>query len=50
MRARFILSRCLPTKLKAPALNAKDGMIAVEELQLAYETLRLVDPSGGLGA
>jgi phage tail-like protein len=50
VRARFILSRCLPTKLKAPALNAKDGMIAVEELQLAYETLRLVDPSGGLGA
>jgi hypothetical protein len=31
----------LPLKLKAPALNAKDGMIAVEELQLAYERLML---------
>lgn len=49
VRARFMLSRCLATKLKAPALNAKDGMIAVEELQLAYETLRLVGPTGGLG-
>src|SRR6266571_4145304 len=38
-RARFLLSRCLPVKLKAPALNAKDGMVAVEELQLAYESL-----------
>lgn len=38
-RARFILSRCLPVKLKAPALNAKDGMVAIEELQIAYESL-----------
>src|SRR5690349_4375843 len=29
-RARFLLSRCVPIKLKAPALNAKDGQIAVE--------------------
>ena len=40
-RARFMLSRCLPVKLKAPALNAKDGMVAIEELQLAYESLTL---------
>jgi phage tail-like protein len=46
-RARFQLSRCLPTKLKAPALNAKDGQVAVEELQLAYEKLKLAQPSGG---
>jgi phage tail-like protein len=39
-RARFLLSRCVPVKLKAPAMNAKDGQIAVEELQVAYETLR----------
>jgi phage tail-like protein len=39
VQARFILSRCIPLKLKAPALNAKDGTIAVEELQLAYEAL-----------
>jgi phage tail-like protein len=40
-RARFILSRCMPVKLKAPAMNAKDGTIAIEELQLAYESLVL---------
>ncbi|HEV8549207.1 MAG TPA: phage tail protein, partial [Polyangiaceae bacterium] len=40
-RARFILSRCVPIKLKAPPLNAKDGLVAVEELQLAYESLEL---------
>jgi len=40
-RARFVMSRCVPVKIKAPALNAKDGGIAIEELQLAYETLRL---------
>ncbi|MBC5783427.1 phage tail protein [Ramlibacter sp. USB13] len=36
-RARVVLERCLPVKLKVPALNAKDGGVAVEELQLAYE-------------
>ena len=45
-RARFKLSRCLPVKLKAPALNAKDGMVAIEELQLAYESLSHKAPSG----
>ncbi len=43
-RASFLLERCVPIKLKAPALNAKDGMIAVEELQLAYESLTLKKP------
>jgi phage tail-like protein len=43
-RARFVLDRCLPIKLKAPTLNAKDGGVAVEELQLAYENLRFVAP------
>jgi len=43
-RAGFVLSRCLPTKLKHPALNAKDGMVAIEELQLTYESLRLNKP------
>ena len=38
-RARFVLDRCVPVKLKAPALNAKDGAVAIEELQLAYESL-----------
>lgn len=44
-RVRFILKRCMPTKLKAPALNAKDGMVAIEELQLTYESLKLKRPN-----
>lgn len=43
-RAQFRLSRCVPVKIKAPALSAKDGQIAVEELQVAYETLEFIDP------
>ncbi|KFA94333.1 phage tail protein [Archangium violaceum] len=46
-RARFFLDRCLPVKLKAPALNAKDGVVAIEELQLAYQSLTLVPLRGG---
>jgi phage tail-like protein len=45
-RARFVLSRCVPVKLKSPALNAKDGAVAIEELQLAYEKLTLSKPKG----
>jgi phage tail-like protein len=45
-RVRFLLKNCLPTKLKSPALNAKDGMVAIEELQLAYESLQLKRPGG----
>ena len=45
-RAKFVLSRCLPIKLKAPPLNAKDGMVAIEEFQLAYESLKLEKPNG----
>ncbi|MEH6413444.1 phage tail protein [Pseudomonas sp. CGJS7] len=44
VRARFVLSRCVPVKLKAPQLNARDGQVAVEELQLAYESLTLKRP------
>lgn len=47
--AVFAVRRCLPVKLKAPALNAKDGMVAIEELQLAYESLSLRN-QGGAGA
>lgn len=46
--ARFRLSRCIPIKLKAPALNAKDGAIAIEEFQLAYDKFTVVEePSQG---
>ena len=41
VRAKFLLSSCLPIKLKAPSLNAKDGGVAIEEFQLAYESLKL---------
>jgi phage tail-like protein len=44
-RARFLLSRCLPVKLKSPALSAKDGAVAIEEFQLAYEKLTLKKPA-----
>jgi len=39
VQTRFVLEGCLPVKLKAPALSAKDGAIAIEELQIVYETL-----------
>ncbi len=42
--ATFILSRCLPIKLKAPGLNAKEGAIAIEEMQIAYESLKIERP------
>jgi len=45
-RARFLLSRCVPTKLKAPPLNGRDGAVAIEEMQLAYESLTLKKPGG----
>lgn len=44
VRARFILSRCVPVKIKAPTLNAKDGAVAIEEMQLAYQEMTLVKP------
>ena len=44
-RVRFLLKRCLPVKVKAPPLNAKDGLVAIEELQLVYESLT-VKPGG----
>jgi phage tail-like protein len=39
--AVFVLTGCLPVKLKAPALNAQTGMVAVEELEVAFETMSL---------
>lgn len=39
--ASYLLTRCVPVKLKGPALSAASGGVAIEELQLAYETLTL---------
>ncbi len=44
---RFVLKKCLVAKLKAPTLNAKDGVIAIEEMQLVYESMTLKRPTGG---
>lgn len=41
---RFELTGCLPIKVRAPSFSAKDGQIAIEEMQIAYETLKLVMP------
>jgi len=54
-QAQFQLTNCLPIKLKAPALNAKDGLIAIEEMSILYESMTLVQSSssssgGGSGA
>lgn len=35
-RVRYRLYDCLPIKLKAAPLHAKDGLIAIEEMQIAY--------------
>jgi phage tail-like protein len=46
-KAHFVLKGCLLTKLKAPPLNAKDGVVAIEELQLTYESMSFQQPGGG---
>jgi phage tail-like protein len=43
---RYQLHRCLPIKFKAPTLSAKDGQVAIEEFQLAYEKFTVVAPQG----
>ena len=43
---RYQLHRCLPIKFKAPVLSAKDGQVAIEEFQLAYEKFDVVAPKG----
>ncbi|GAC1393800.1 MAG: hypothetical protein NVSMB38_23470 [Ktedonobacteraceae bacterium] len=48
-RITFILKNCLPVKLRGPSLNAKDGQIAIEEMQLVYAQLTL-RPAGASGA
>jgi phage tail-like protein len=35
-QVRYRLFDCLPIKLKAAPLNAKEGIIAMEEMQIAY--------------
>lgn len=44
-QATFKLRDCLPVKLRAPALNAKEGQVAVEEMQIAYTAFDVEFPS-----
>ena len=44
-QVRFVLERCLPVHLRGPALNAVNGVLAIEELELAYERLRVEQPT-----
>ncbi len=39
--ARWVFDRGLPQKVSGPSLNAKTGEIAIEELTIAHEGLRL---------
>jgi phage tail-like protein len=38
-QVEFQLTGCLPVKLKAPTLNAKDGEVAIEEMAIVYESM-----------
>ena len=40
----FKLKDCLPIKLRAPALNAKEGGLALEEMQLVYAAMDIELP------
>ncbi|GAC1361315.1 MAG: hypothetical protein NVSMB32_00090 [Actinomycetota bacterium] len=40
----FALQECLPVKMRAPSLNAKEGLVAIEELGLVYRRLTVSAP------
>ena len=40
--ATWVFTRGLPAKIKGPELNAKSGEVALEELHIAHEGLRLI--------
>lgn len=40
--ATWTFSRGLPAKIRGPELNAKTGEVAIEELHIAHEGLRLI--------
>jgi phage tail-like protein len=46
---QLTLNGCLPVRLKAPSLNARDGLVAIEELTLVYAQLVVVGPGSGGG-
>ena len=46
----FKVVGCLPIKMVAPSLSAKDGEVAIEEIQIAYERLIRVGDKGAANA
>ncbi len=42
--ATWVFDRGLPAKIRGPEFNAKTGEVAIEELHIAHEGLRLVKP------
>ena len=46
VRASWMFDRGLPAKIRGPELNARTGEIAIEELSIAHEGLRLLPPGG----
>jgi phage tail-like protein len=46
---QFTVLSCLPSKLRAPAFNARDGLVAIEELVLVYERLVVGPPGSSSG-
>jgi hypothetical protein len=47
---QFVLQGCLPVRMRAPSLTARDGLVAVEELGLVCERMTVAVPgAGGLG-
>jgi phage tail-like protein len=43
--ARWSFDRALPSKVTGPALNAITGAVAIEEMHMVHEGLRLVTPT-----
>jgi phage tail-like protein len=41
--ARWVFLRGLPARIRGPELNAKTGEVAIEELHIAHEGLRLLE-------
>ena len=46
---QYSLAGCLPVRMRAPALNAQNGLVAIEELGLVYEQLVVAAPGSGAG-
>jgi phage tail-like protein len=48
VRATWMFDRGLPAKIRGPELNAKTGEVAIEELTVAHEGLRLLPAEASL--